>query len=1172
MATTLSLFWNLSSASKKERISATVRLVNSLEQFQEQHTPKPEVSPGSEDDEENVGSTDGLDVLNAHDVAYSIRRLIRGLASPRESSRLGFSVALTELLSRLDTVTSAQVISIIVDGSKTQGSMTGQEERDVLFARLFGLATIIHSGLLVRQTPLSTSPSSATNSSSLESYKELVNHLLVLAEKKSWLRECTWWTIGQAIDAVIKSSVSWKEEALASTLEVVYEREKNIWTPETVAITLKLQPAMPKHDWKKTLAPTFKDSAILASSNFSSLGHILKETPGDDEWQQSNTGTWKAQLHYVWNIIFDGFLPESEPERRRNALFQEFFRVVVDETLFGASSSPERKFWGFLVFKKALRRVDGTDLPMLFTKNFMRSWINHLSHKDRHLHKISLDVVKDIQDFVQQNPQLGYTLILQLTGIHGSQQFDKLTKTKTVESILSRMDGDGIMQYIQSLLEQMDESDNGVVAEEAKKIWIADQFTALVRNGAIPKREDWIQLILNWFAVQGLYLVKRKSAKGLLVALRVTPSSVLSENFRRICRGKLLGCLADLTPSTASQKGDMPKEGTVDDEFWISKVFTAVNHLDKDSKHVTSLSEPSQEEQLLLQQAHKTIDHLRQVDGKMREAAKGVELLLSASLLHRRCANLDDDEPDAGILETCIAAAATMFSTDNKSKNRRKSHTISQPDSDSPKSIDMLVDVLIGFLEKSTSYLRAMANKSFSCIASAATETTIDLIVAQLERRNPADLVADEEDETESATSEEEEDDDDDAEGSDEDNESDLDDNEAALELRMKIEDALKANGAEAAIGDTDEESEEELVDDEQMMAIDEHLAEVFRSRSGDSKQSKNVNAQREATHFKNRVLDLVDIFTRRMPQSPHNLRLVLPLIELATKSGNDERQLSDKARGILNNRLAKLKDPLQEVDQDYAKTILDELHIRARKAHSSDALATLSHCSLFICRVLTNVGCEKSVLQLYRESLADFMTRKASSLNITFFKDFITRYPALGWRLRDDVLDTSPKAINVYRKCQAFQLLNTILTLSTSAGDSQDVLSFILKLQTSVLHFIDSACDDQVSLSAAQIKDLFKLVMLSVRQASKVDNSNQNVWDSEAWRTLHGRLVASKRFGSSTAILKLCSQVESALQAKHSKQHNSIASKRKAEEVEGEGVPSDAKRKKKKSVPTSQS
>lgn len=183
----------------------------------------------------------------------------------------------------------------------------------------------------------------------------------------------------------------------------------------------------------------------------------------------------------------------------------------------------------------------------------------------------------------------------------------------------------------------------------------------------------------------------------------------------------------------------------------------------------------------------------------------------------------------------------------------------------------MLVDVLIGFLEKSTSYLRAMANKTFLCIASAATETTIDLIVAvsnhclligctssnfvyvqQLERRNPADLVADEEDETESATSE---DDDKDAECSDEDNEDDFDDgNEAALELRMKIEDALKANGAEAAIGDTDEDSEEELADDEQMMAIDEHLAEVFRSRSGDKKQSKSMANQHYRRSYKLRL------------------------------------------------------------------------------------------------------------------------------------------------------------------------------------------------------------------------------------------------------------------------------------------------------------------------------
>jgi len=154
--------------------------------------------------------------------------------------------------------------------------MTGQEERDVLFARLFGLSAVIHSGLLVRQTPLSASPSSATNPSCLGSYRELVDHLLALGEKKSWLRESAWWTIGHAIDTVVKSSVLWREEALASTLEVVYARNKDLWTPETIAITLKLQPAMPEHNWKKTLTPAFKDADILSSANFSALGRILK--------------------------------------------------------------------------------------------------------------------------------------------------------------------------------------------------------------------------------------------------------------------------------------------------------------------------------------------------------------------------------------------------------------------------------------------------------------------------------------------------------------------------------------------------------------------------------------------------------------------------------------------------------------------------------------------------------------------------------------------------------------------------------------------------------------------------------------------------------------------------------------------------------------------------------
>ncbi len=98
MSTTLPLFWHLSSANKKERLDASVKLISALEHFQSNFVPKdsPETSE-DEDEGKEASKSDGLDAFNAQDVSYSIRRLVRGLASPRESSRLGFAVALTEV-------------------------------------------------------------------------------------------------------------------------------------------------------------------------------------------------------------------------------------------------------------------------------------------------------------------------------------------------------------------------------------------------------------------------------------------------------------------------------------------------------------------------------------------------------------------------------------------------------------------------------------------------------------------------------------------------------------------------------------------------------------------------------------------------------------------------------------------------------------------------------------------------------------------------------------------------------------------------------------------------------------------------------------------------------------------------------------------------------------------
>jgi DNA polymerase phi len=77
----------------------------------------------------------------------------------------------------------------------------------------------------------------------------------------------------------------------------------------------------------------------------------------------------------------------------------------------------------------------------------------------------------------------------------------------------------------------------------------------------------------------------------------------------------------------------------------------------------------------------------------------------------------------------------------------------------------------------------------------------------------------------------------------------------------------------------------------------------------------------------------------------------------------------------------------------------------------------------------LLHLGAEESLLQIYRPSLKDFITRKNSALNASFFQEFIRRCPMSAWSLRGDLLDLSNRAVNLYRQSQAYQLLELLVT-----------------------------------------------------------------------------------------------------------------------------------------------
>ncbi len=71
-----------------------------------------------------------------------------------------------------------------------------------------------------------------------------------------------------------------------------------------------------------------------------------------------------------------------------------------------------------------------------------------------------------------------------------------------------------------------------------------------------------------------------------------------------------------------------------------------------------------------------------------------------------------------------------MFPESNEGKKSKKVQKSNTEGEDSSVPVDVLVDTIIGFLEKSTAYLRTTGNHVFSLLSSQVGESTVDLILS----------------------------------------------------------------------------------------------------------------------------------------------------------------------------------------------------------------------------------------------------------------------------------------------------------------------------------------------------------------------------------------------------------------------------------------------------------
>ncbi|KAG0052711.1 DNA-directed DNA polymerase [Gryganskiella cystojenkinii] len=1176
----LPLFGILASLDAAERNAAALTLIKSLAVLQNSH--KCELDPEAEEITE-----ERLDQLCHPEVVYALKRLIRGLPSDREAARQGFSLALTELLIGLNFLTAKIVLELLFRFTEIKAFMKGKEERNHMFGRIFGYMSIVQSGMLTR------------SHTSAEDIQLIVDDLVEYSQEKSYLSECCHQVIVTMLPHIVNHPKSIKY--IVDTLFV-----DGVNTPDQLSVAMALKPhldqvnkqlsADEQINWTKALGKSWKSPVLLHSSNLKFLALLLKETSTEEGTQASSS--WRQNLHPVWDRVLAAYFnPSSASSSAPIAPFHDFWNVVIDTSLFDSSSSHERKFWGFQIFEKVLPVLGEDQIPLVFTTNFMRCFVNNLSSEDRFLNKAAKHTMAAMHAKADTNEAVRLTLITQL--LDKNPNFDKMSRSKTVETLLGGLDVSHIHHYLQYLTKaflQHDGADSSSM-ERGKRIdiarqWTVDQMFSLFRNSKVPREEGWIKSILEFLLVNAFFNIKKVDAKSKYVEAHVLPAPVLSAATREHCKTRFYSMMAELStmaPLAAKKEADETEtvnfsrklNGTMlDGTFWCSYALQMMVDLEK-NKNFEALTvlgdDAAKAKKAALTLVGKIQEKSKKASKELRAQYKAFELLFVQMILQLNV-EAEDSTNILGELHDCYDK---VFAAGSKKANGKKAASKDEDEEEEElQPVEVIIDILLSFLIKPSALLRHVSEQVFVIFCDKMTKTGLELMLSTLQTKdNKDDMFGEEQDEEDEdaeadAHNQSDSDDSDSDEGDSSDVEMDdaEDDEEEEVddELRRKIAEALKVKDPKE---DNGESSEEELLDDDQMTMFDEKLEEIFRQKKLAKSQQKD--AKQTLIHFKNKVLDLLELYIKKQPSNELVLEMIVPLLSLVLIPSASNKPVHDKVSSLLRTKLAKIKDYPRECDDEHVFEILSQVHELAKKSPDAKFSGLCGDLSLLLVKVLiggqdekTAVGETKAeaapvkktrgkaatkgaidpteaalkakqdrIIELYTAGLKEFMTRKNSNLSPKMFLEFIDRFPHLAWHLSSTLLEyTSPKTtVKSFRQAMAFNMLSALVKRLANKNTPEFEPLFLETLpliRNSLIETFEGAFAAEAEtgsdiaaagatkgLNVARLREILKFAILSARMAkrsSQDDTEKMNqIWETSKLAPLLKQLSEDVRFNS---------------------------------------------------------
>lgn len=994
----------------------------------------------------------------ADDWTYALNRLVNGLTTTRQAARFGFSMALTEVVRELiykdDYELSIDTyLDKIIGASEVKASMKGKEERAALFGRLFGLQILLNSGLLFD-----------TKVASNEVLARFCSVLIELSTTKSWLRETAIYTLCQFIGLYLQQE-DYDEKIIISILQKINDSGLNLST-EGLAVYLAIPKALRSRLAAKVIGgnTNWKNGDPFSKGNLPTLAKTLKDAeisnPNDDEDESKKKskqkGSWVPRVPFVWDSVIHNFsheLPEQETikkDKKRSKAhksgskklktehgsknesdisLKEFWKVVVDETLFSDKASHERKFWGFEIFIKFLHSIGPDEISYLFTPNILRCLINQSSQANRLLNKISIKVLNSITEVCKKDIRKAPVILERLIDESvGGWNFDLMTKSKVTDSLVGVLanveetdaNAEAVAVAITSVLlsffteavdTQKGDDDGFKKSNDNAEKWALDKLLVLFKSS--KKFSSWSN---DWLDDIFKFLVKA-------AFFSPTEGNSVSGNIRKLAQDRLNTFLSETMSTT--RKGSSYASYCIKqiEKLEQSKLYKINLELDEE---LTSVKQECSD--LLV--SIKELSSIKSTKKSVKDQLGCFELLFSMVLIQLY---MGDDETVTvlGELKTCYE------------------NTFAGSEEDVDPSI-VLTEVILSFISRKSALLKKLSLivwETFLCSKNEdgtvkLTPECLQLLFEVLETKEnkegqqklfdaDAEFEAEEDEKDGEDEEEEEEDEDEDEDDEEDDSNSDSDsdsesdsanttsqvDKDTTIKLAQALGIPTESSGEVKFediddFGDDNNDSyESDSMDDEQMMAMDDQLSKIFKDRrdaltsisSGSKRKAEVLEARERMIFFKNKILDLLDSFSKLNPNSYINFSIIKPIIILIDLTM--DKNLGVKAHKLLKTRLSKTKITSAELERNFpSKQAQDEFKqsllgliqwAQDRAATKSSIQAHGLACSqscILVAKNLVELDSQylEQVVDVYSKSLKDWALDPKNKLQASLFFDFI--------------------------------------------------------------------------------------------------------------------------------------------------------------------------------------